>query len=48
MRPYVLKDQAVARADVSVSAYWRRGATEEGFRVWKSQQTEAVMRPGTS
>lgn len=45
VRPYVLKDRGVARQDVSVSAYWRRGATEEGFRVWKSQQTEAVMRP---
>lgn len=48
VRPYVLNDQGVSRADVSVSAYWRRGATEEGFRVWKSQQTEAVMRPGPS
>jgi NADPH-dependent ferric siderophore reductase len=46
VRPHVLNDRGVARADVSVSAYWRRGATEEGFRVWKSQQTEAVMRPG--
>ena len=46
VRPHVLDDRGVARADVSVSAYWRRGATEEGFRVWKSQQTEAVMRPG--
>jgi len=45
VRPYVLKDRGVARADVSVSAYWRRGATEEGFRTWKSQQVDAVMRP---
>lgn len=48
VRPYVLDERGVARADVSVSAYWRRGATEEGFRVWKSEQTEAVMRPATS
>lgn len=48
VRPHVLTDRGVARADVSVSAYWRRGTTEEGFRVWKSEQTEAVMRPGTS
>lgn len=47
VRPFVLNEQGVARADVSVSAYWRRGATEEGFRVWKSQQSDAVMRPGT-
>jgi NADPH-dependent ferric siderophore reductase len=46
VRPHVLNDRGVARADISVSAYWRRGATEEGFRAWKSQQTEAVMRPG--
>jgi NADPH-dependent ferric siderophore reductase len=46
VRPYLMGERGVARADMSVSAYWRRGATEEGFRVWKSQQTEAVMRPG--
>jgi NADPH-dependent ferric siderophore reductase len=45
VRPYVLNDRGVAKQDVSVSAYWRRGTTEEGFRVWKSQQTEAVIRP---
>lgn len=48
VRPYVLTERGVDRADVSVSAYWRRGTTEEGFRVWKSEQTEAVMRPGAS
>ncbi|KAA1400472.1 siderophore-interacting protein [Aeromicrobium ginsengisoli] len=48
VRPYVLNDRAVARADVSVSAYWRRGTTEEGFREWKSAQKDAVMRPGAS
>jgi NADPH-dependent ferric siderophore reductase len=47
VRPYLLGERGVARADVSVSAYWRRGTTEEGFRAWKSQQTDAVMRPGT-
>jgi NADPH-dependent ferric siderophore reductase len=48
VRPYVLNDRGVARADVSVSAYWRRGTTEEGFREWKSGQKDAVMRPGAS
>lgn len=48
VRPHLLGERGVARADISVSAYWRRGASEEGFRVWKSQQTEAVMRPGPS
>ncbi|RLV53405.1 siderophore-interacting protein, partial [Aeromicrobium phragmitis] len=45
VRPYLL-DGRVDRKDLSVSAYWRVGETEEGFRVWKSTQEEAVMRPG--
>jgi NADPH-dependent ferric siderophore reductase len=48
VRPYVMVDRGVAKQDVSVSAYWRRGSTEEGFRVWKSQQAEAVIRPTAS
>ena len=44
VRPYLL-DGRVARSDISVSAYWRRGVDEQGFRQWKSQQDEAVMRP---
>jgi NADPH-dependent ferric siderophore reductase len=46
VRPHLLDERGVARADISVSAYWRRGTTEEGFRAWKSQQSDAVMRPG--
>lgn len=46
VRPYVLNDRAVPRSDASISGYWRRGTTEEGFRVWKSEQAEAVIRPG--
>ena len=38
VRPYLL-DGRVAREDFSVSAYWRHGATEEGFRIWKKQQS---------
>lgn len=45
VRPYLL-DGKVERKDMSVSAYWRRGEDEEGFRTWKSAQTDAVMRPG--
>ncbi|AXT84503.1 NADPH-dependent ferric siderophore reductase [Aeromicrobium sp. A1-2] len=48
VRPYVLTERGVARADVSVSAYWRRGTTEDGFREWKSRQTDAVLRPVAS
>ncbi|MCL8252636.1 siderophore-interacting protein [Aeromicrobium fastidiosum] len=47
VRPHLLDERGIARADISVSAYWRRGTTEEGFRAWKSQQSDAVMRPGT-
>ncbi|WP_293785326.1 siderophore-interacting protein [uncultured Aeromicrobium sp.] len=46
VRPYLL-DGRVDRQDLSVSAYWRLGETEEGFRVWKSTQVDAVMRPST-
>lgn len=38
VRPYLLNEREVPRADISVSGYWRRGSTEEGFRVWKSEQ----------
>ncbi|MFT4189073.1 MAG: siderophore-interacting protein [Aeromicrobium sp.] len=48
VRPYV-KERGVERADLSVSAYWRRGVTEEGFRAWKAEQRAAgdpvVVRP---
>jgi len=35
IRPYLLKERGVPREDVSISGYWRRGRTEEGFRAWK-------------
>ncbi len=41
VRPYVRNDRGVDRQDLSVSAYWRRGVTEEGFRTWKSAQKSA-------
>ena len=41
IRPYLLKERKVPRADVSISGYWRRGRSEEGFRVWKSELAEA-------
>lgn len=40
VRPHLFTDRGVPRADVSVSGYWRRGNSEESFRVWKSQQKE--------
>lgn len=47
VRPYVREH--VERVDLSVSAYWRRGQTEEGFRAWKqdlaAQGEETILRP---
>lgn len=45
VRPYLLTDRGVSRRDLSVSAYWRRGETEEGFRAWKATQSEPILRP---
>ena len=42
VRAYVRGDREVDRRDLSASAYWRLGATEEGFRVWKSEQAKAT------
>lgn len=52
VRPYLVKERAVERRDVSVSAYWRRGETEEGFRAWKASERargeEPMIRPESS
>ncbi len=37
IRPYLLKEKGLPRADASISGYWRRGRSEEGFRAWKSE-----------
>ena len=36
VRPYLFGERGLARDQVSISGYWRRGRTEEGFREWKS------------
>ncbi|SKZ04065.1 mycobactin utilization protein ViuB [Mycobacteroides abscessus subsp. abscessus] len=36
LRGYVRKERGVSAARASISGYWRRGRTEEGFRQWKS------------
>ncbi|MCW2764483.1 MAG: Siderophore utilization protein [Nocardioides sp.] len=41
IRPYLLRERNLPRADVSISGYWRRGRTEEGFRAWKSELAAA-------
>ncbi|UFS96564.1 siderophore-interacting protein [Nocardia huaxiensis] len=41
LRPYIRKERAVpAEWASSISGYWRRGRTEEGFRQWKSELSE--------
>ncbi|MEU1428689.1 siderophore-interacting protein [Nocardia sp. NPDC005746] len=41
LRPYIRKERAVpAEWASSISGYWRRGRTEEGFRAWKSELAE--------
>lgn len=35
LRPYIRKERGVPAARASISGYWRRGRTEEGFRTWK-------------
>uniref|UniRef100_UPI0015F08AFB siderophore-interacting protein n=1 Tax=Pseudonocardia pini TaxID=2758030 RepID=UPI0015F08AFB len=38
VRRHLLGERGVARDDLSVSGYWRRGRDEEGFRVYKQEQ----------
>ncbi|MDH2414797.1 siderophore-interacting protein [Nocardioides sp. CER19] len=37
IRPYLLREREVPRADASISGYWRKGRTEETFREWKAE-----------
>ena len=46
VRPFLLKELGLPRADASVSGYWRRGRTEESFREWKRDLAEAEAEGG--
>ncbi|WP_026303640.1 siderophore-interacting protein [Jongsikchunia kroppenstedtii] len=48
LRRYVRKDRGVPAADASISGYWRRGRTEEGFREWKADLREAEAAAGSA
>lgn len=37
LRGYIRKERGVPAEWASISGYWRRGRTEEGFREWKSE-----------
>lgn len=41
LRGYVRKERGVPAEWASISGYWRRGRTEETFRVWKRELAEA-------
>ncbi|AKU17745.1 siderophore-interacting protein [Luteipulveratus mongoliensis] len=41
LRGYIRKERGVPAARASISGYWRRGRTEEGFRVWKRELATA-------
>lgn len=41
LRPWLLGDRGLAREQVSISGYWRRGRTEEDFRTWKRELAAA-------
>lgn len=52
LRPHLLTERGLSREQVSISGYWRRGRSEDGFRVWKSELdrkegTGRAPRPGT-
>ncbi len=47
IRPYLLRERGLDRGSVSISGYWRRGRTEEGFRAWKSELAEAEAPSAT-
>ena len=40
LRPYLRRERGVEADRASISGYWRRGRTEEGFRTWKRELSE--------
>ncbi|SIS11143.1 siderophore-interacting protein [Williamsia sterculiae] len=49
LRKYIRRERSVSAANASISGYWRRGRTEEGFREWKSdlrREEEAAQPAG--
>lgn len=45
IRPYLLSERGVEREDLSLSAYWRQGRTEEAFRDWKAEIARQENQP---
>lgn len=46
LRGYIRKERGVPAEWASISGYWRRGRTEENFRVWKRELAEAESVSG--
>lgn len=47
VRPYLRRERGVPAGRASISGYWRRGRTEEGFRTWKRELAESEPDPQT-
>ncbi|MBB1041821.1 siderophore-interacting protein, partial [Dietzia sp. Cai40] len=41
LRPLLRSGRGVPARRASISGYWRRGRTEEGFRTWKRELAES-------
>ena len=41
LRSYIRKERGISAEWASISGYWRRGRTEEGFREWKRELAES-------
>lgn len=48
LRGYIRKERGVPAVNASISGYWRRGHTEEGFRQWKASQRAHDDKTGVS
>lgn len=46
LRGYIRKERGVPAGNASISGYWRRGHTEEGFREWKASQRSRDEKAG--
>lgn len=46
LRPY-LKERGLARDQLSISGYWRRGRSEDGFREWKRDLAASEEDPAS-
>jgi NADPH-dependent ferric siderophore reductase len=47
LRSYIRKERGVPAANASISGYWRRGRTEEGFRQWKADLKKQEASAGS-